>query len=1294
MANEFIARNGVIAQNDSQVTGSLIVTNGITGSLFGTSSWAVNAITANTASYILNATSASFAATGSYADNFTVKNTLTAQTLVVSVVSSSVVYSSGSNIFGNSLTDTQKFTGSVQITGSLSVNGTTATLGTGTINTVPKFTAVNTIGNSNITDNGTLITLNTGSYVNGNLSIGTATIPFGEKLFIQGDASAASAVLTTSANSGISTLSVNVDRGLQGGVNIIADKTNQLGIIRVNNSDFWPLVFQVRGADGTIERMRITNIGSVGIGATSLTGYNLRVSKNITGAISSSGIQSDGVIQSDVTTSTSYNATLASTAATTFTIGTITHYIANQGTFGAGSTVTNQWGFHASSNLIGATNNYGFRGAIPSGTNRWNLYMDGTANNYMAGSLGIGTTFALGGTNLAVGKNITGGYLFTSTAGAGIVSNGQIQSDVTLIAFGYATQLSTQATAFTLGGLQHYTARNVSIGSTSAITVQTGFNVENLTGAAVNYGFRGFVAAATNAWNLHMDGTANNYMAGSLGIGATSLTEYSLRIAKNITGAVTSYGIRQEGTVQSGVTTSAFGIINTLNTAAAAFTIPDYFHFTATQGTIGSTSAITNQIGFAVGSSMTGATNNYGFYGAIASGTNRWNLYMAGTAANYMAGDLGIGTTTIAARLTVVGATTVIGQTNVSARFSDNLESTLLISHPASTGNTATITGNNQLAFATGTVGNIAERIRISSTGSVGIGSTSLTGYNLRVSKTITGATTSYGIMNDGVIQSGVTSNSIYNATTASTVAASFTLGAIIHNYANQGTFGAGSSVTNQFGFLAENTMIGATNNYGFFGNIASGTNRWNLYMNGTAANYMAGTLNIGSTGLGGTNFSLNRAITGGWLASATFGVNMYSAGAVQSDVTGFAYYFVSRPSTAATAFTVGTINSFAASVVSVGAGSTIGTLHGFNVEATHIGATNNFAFRGQLAAAANTWNLYMNGTANNYLAGNLVIGTTTVPSSKLGIAHTNDFGINITNLGTGGLNWQIGSTNDSYFSGGGKLIFTYGDLSANSILTLVQATKNVGINKTNPSASLDVSGSALITGSLGVTAGITGSLFGTASYADQAATASYFVTSSVTSASYAETSSYADNFTVANQLTATTLVVQTISSSVVYSSGSNVFGNSLSNTQQFTGSVTITGSLGVNTTNVTRTLTVNGSIFAGGVTTYNKSYNSLDTTGVAVAGLSAGANGDSALFTFTCYGGLGYQRIVYSCRNESTTWRTSKTIDEGANALDVLASVDGATITFTFRGRSALQQFRPSVIIEASGNSIDTTYL
>jgi hypothetical protein len=61
MANEFVARNGIIALNDSQITGSLHVSNGITGSLFGTSSWALSSISSS------QAISSSFASTASYA---------------------------------------------------------------------------------------------------------------------------------------------------------------------------------------------------------------------------------------------------------------------------------------------------------------------------------------------------------------------------------------------------------------------------------------------------------------------------------------------------------------------------------------------------------------------------------------------------------------------------------------------------------------------------------------------------------------------------------------------------------------------------------------------------------------------------------------------------------------------------------------------------------------------------------------------------------------------------------------------------------------------------------------------------------------------------------------------------------------------------------------------------------------------------------------------------------------------------------------------------------------------------
>ena len=134
---------------------------------------------------------------------------------------------------------------------------------------------------------------------------------------------------------------------------------------------------------------------------------------------------------------------------------------------------------------------------------------------------------------------------------------------------------------------------------------------------------------------------------------------------------------------------------------------------------------------------------------------------------------------------------------------------------------------------------------------------------------------------------------------------------------------------------------------------------------------------------------------------------------------------------------------------------------------------------------------------------------------------------------------------------------------------------------------------------------------------------------------------------------------------------------------------------VGIGTAPAAAKLTVDGSITAGGQTNYGKSYGSIDTTGQAVAGLIASTNGQGSMFTFTCRGGGGeYQRVVYSCYNDGGTWYTNKVIDEGTNALDVTASANGATITFTFKARSTTQAYTPAVLVQQFGSAINTSYL
>jgi hypothetical protein len=310
-----------------------------------------------------------------------------------------------------------------------------------------------------------------------------------------------------------------------------------------------------------------------------------------------------------------------------------------------------------------------------------------------------------------------------ATAINAVQANITAQSDVTGRLSLIATSARTAAATFTITSIEHFRSSQGTFGAGSTVTNQYGFIANaTLIGATNNYGFYGDVAAGTNRWNLYMNGTANNYLAGSLGIGATNFTGSSLRVGKNITGVVTSYGILADGSVDSDVTT-ALNYASVSKTSAASFTLPTYNHFYAIQGTFGAGSTVTTQQGFVATSTLIGATTNIGFRGDIPAGTNRWNLYMGGTAINYMSGALLIGTTTDAGyKLDVVGSTNV----SSSNYHRYNGDTGLFGSGSAINGGTVSqlgIRAANDILFATNGAN---ERMRLSSTGSLGVGATSI----------------------------------------------------------------------------------------------------------------------------------------------------------------------------------------------------------------------------------------------------------------------------------------------------------------------------------------------------------------------------------------------------------------------------------------------------------------------------------------------------------------------------------------------------------------------------------------
>ena len=114
---------GTVTLNGGLTIGAGTITGNVTGSVFGTASWATQAstasyvVTANTASYVLNAVSSSFASTASYVA--TAQTASSVSTLVQTVIISGSLFITGSPVRLVGLPTTEPLiTGSLWLSGS------------------------------------------------------------------------------------------------------------------------------------------------------------------------------------------------------------------------------------------------------------------------------------------------------------------------------------------------------------------------------------------------------------------------------------------------------------------------------------------------------------------------------------------------------------------------------------------------------------------------------------------------------------------------------------------------------------------------------------------------------------------------------------------------------------------------------------------------------------------------------------------------------------------------------------------------------------------------------------------------------------------------------------------------------------------------------------------------------------------------------------------------------------------------------------------------------------------------
>ena len=360
-----------------------------------------------------------------------------------------------------------------------------------------------------------------------------------------------------------------------------------------------------------------------------------------------------------------------------------------------------------------------------------------------AGSVGIGTTPS-GIITLLVSKNLTG-----STAVNGILENGVIQSDVTASAYGIVSGMSTAASSFTLSNLIHFVAGTGNIGSGSTVTSQIGYLVNGgMTGGTNNIGFYGNLSAGTGRWNFYAPTTAQNYFLGATGIGTTPSGSYALEISGNTSHA-------------GNVTLSTTNPSLILNSTATGQSGNIFFQtLTGTRWRLGKDT--TAESGSNAGSNF--FLNRYDDSGTLID--TPFNIVRS-TGIITLGSNLGVGVAPSNSiwgsnyrRVELQGSTGSVVQLDTTQTNADgNMLGAITFANYASgvtsqesadiisyqDGTSATAPGGRIVFLTRSDGGALSERIRITSQGNLGIGSTNLTDSSLHAYKAATGAEAALG---------------------------------------------------------------------------------------------------------------------------------------------------------------------------------------------------------------------------------------------------------------------------------------------------------------------------------------------------------------------------------------------------------------------------------------------------------------------------------------------------------------------------------------------------------------------
>ncbi len=296
------------------------------------------------------------------------------------------------------------------------------------------------------------------------------------------------------------------------------------------------------------------------------------------------------------------------------------------------------------SNLLFTDNTYdiGASGA----TRPRNLFLAGAAT--IGGNLSVGGTLTLtGGVNLNGNVTVGDSAADTLTINSTVTSNLIFTDNTYDIGASGATRPRNLFLAgnATVGGAQTLTGA-LTVDSTTDTSSATTGSIQTDGGVGIAKSL--YVGGNTTLGDASTDTvTVNGYM----GVGGAANASHSVNVASTALTGVSQRGVFCDVTGSSAAISDISGFYARVQTAAASFTTVNVFGYQARDAIKGAGSTITNQYGVFV-VDQTQGTNNYGITSLVSSGTNKWNIYASGTAANYFAGNVGIGTNSIGTGVT------------------------------------------------------------------------------------------------------------------------------------------------------------------------------------------------------------------------------------------------------------------------------------------------------------------------------------------------------------------------------------------------------------------------------------------------------------------------------------------------------------------------------------------------------------------------------------------------------------------------------------------------------------------